>query len=159
MKVAETILLVASCFIASEAVLPGKSLEKRVSRNLRKKSAKSLDFNSLTIEEIKASKKGSSGKGGKKNWKGDGYGDEPPNPLGKGKSSKSNKSSKCDGKSKGKGKESDCGTTVPTSTVAPSFMPSISSKPTPSPTLSSAPSGFPTIEFDLQVCQSYSRRW
>jgi hypothetical protein len=159
-----TFFVVFSIFwIPSESKSTKKSPERRVSRRLKKtKSAKALDYHSITIEEIKASEKIGSGKGGKnKNWKGDGYGNEPPNPLGKGNSSKSNKSSlKCNsGSGKGKGGYIDCNTASPTVTSAPSSKPSVSLSPSIAPTTSSAPTSFPTIEFDLQVCRSFSQIW
>lgn len=147
------------CWISVEAKTSKKSPERALRQLKKAKSAKALDYHSITIEEIKASKKNSSGKGGKnKNWKGVGYGNEPANPLGKGrssKSSKSNKSSKCSGKGKGY----NCNTVTPTVSSYPTSKPSISLSPSIAPTTSIAPTSFPTIEFDLQVCRSFSQIW
>lgn len=50
---------------------------------------------------------------------------------------------------------------VMTTSPSPTISPSPTKSPTtmPSETSSSVPSGFPSIVFDLQVCESYSRQW
>jgi hypothetical protein len=161
MSVFNFLVILSFILISSQAKISKRSPHRRVERYLKNKSAKALDYHSITIEEIKASKKQGSGKGGKnKNWKGDGYGKEPPNPLGKGKSPKSSKSSKCKSDSgKSKGGNINCDTASPTVTSTPSSKPSESLSPSIAPTTSSAPTSFPTLEFDFQVCRTFSQIW
>ena len=69
MSVFNFLVILSFILISSQAKNSKRSPHRRVERYLKNKSAKALDYHSITIEEIKASKKQGSGKGGKnKNW-------------------------------------------------------------------------------------------
>jgi len=71
----------------------------------------------------------------------------------------SKKNSKKKSKKNCKSSKSSVASMVPSVSSVPSMVPTPLKSDGPAGVSSAAPTDFPSIAFDLQVCESYSRRW
>jgi len=170
-------LLILHCFFVLVKEIHGKEIGSN-GRLLRRKAkaAKKLEYPEFLRKSGKVkSKKGKSSKSkSTKSGKGKGSSSSSDSYS---HSSSSRSWDDCFSRGKGKGYTRGCkskgsnSTPHKVPTAAPSHVTSYpttgpSQHPSSSPSVvdedsfpSQAPSSFPSIEFDLQVCESYSRRW